>query len=153
MTTNTPANYLAEWFARYTKNRDLILRKLSELRQEENKVILTQKDGLTVHYYAEPFPEDLVRFAQGINEEHKGVLMYNTPNNFKQLVSGWKKLASIPNLIIYFVNPFSKQDKKWIIRPYVHDKISDPQSLETGLNSMYLMVDSTTQKEIEQLTK
>jgi len=152
MGATPPAKYLAEWFARYTKNRDLVLRKLESVDQEEDKVVVVQKDGKTVHYHAEPFPSDLSEAAAGLSEEHKGLLVYNTPENFDSLKKSWKKLAEVPNLTIYFVNPFSKLEKKWIIRPQIHAKISDPESLETGLNSMYAMVEPISKKEVEQLT-
>ena len=145
--------YIADWFVRYVNNRDLAFRKIAEIKEEENKIIIKHKDGQTVFYYVEPFPEDFEKLADSIKEEHCGMVVYNSKENFDKMVSAWKKLSAMPGLTIYFINPFSKLDKRWIIRPYVHTKISDSESLEQGLNSMYVMVDPISQKEIEQLTK
>lgn len=145
--------YLQEWFVRYTKNRDIVFRKISNIKEEANKVIIEQKDGRIVHYYIAPFPEEIEKLAESIPEEHKGIVMYNSKDNFDKVIKAWKRLSSVKDMTIYFVNPFSKLDKRWIINPSVHGKISDPHSLETGLNSMYIMVDPISKEEVEQLTK
>ncbi len=145
--------YLADWFARYTKNRDLLFKKIVNIREEENKVIVENKDGKTTYYYVEPFPQDIVKLAEEIKEENKGIVLYNSKSNFDIMIKAWTKLVTIKNLSIYFVNPFSKQEKRWVINPHVHHKISDSESLELGLNSMFIMVDAITEKEVEELTK
>jgi hypothetical protein len=147
-----PTTYLAEWFVRYTKNRDLLFKKISDIKEEGNKIIITQKDGTVTHYYVEPFPEDMEKLA-AMPESQKGIVLYNSKDNFDRLIKSWKKLSETKGLTIYFVNPFSKLDKRWIINPYVHSQISDKQSLETGLSSMYILVDPITKQEVEQLTK
>ena len=68
-------------------------------------------------------------------------------------MKAWNKLILIRNLSLYFVNPFSKQEKRWVINPHLHHKISDAESLELGLNSLFIMVDPITEKEVEELTK
>jgi Lhr-like helicase len=153
MELDKATKYLLDWFVRYTKNRDLVFRKISEIKEEGNKAIVVQKDGKSIHYYAVPFPEDLEKIAAGMKEEHKGLIVYNTRENFEKLVKAWKKLSETKNLTIYFVNPFSKLDKKWIINPHVHHSISDSASLKQGLESMYVMVEPTTKEEVEQLTR
>ena len=40
-----------------------------------------------------------------------------------------------------------------IINPHIHGKISDAESLEQGLESMFLMVEQISKKEVDQLTK
>jgi hypothetical protein len=144
--------YLAEWFVRYTKNRDLLFRKIADIKEEGDKIIITQKDGNVTHYYVEPFPDDFEKLA-GMPEANKGIVVYNSKDNFDSMMKSWKKLSETKNLTIYFVNPFSKLEKRWIVNPNIHSKISDKQSLETGLNSMYIMVDPITRQEAEQLTK
>jgi hypothetical protein len=153
MSLPSPTKYLLDWFVRYIKNRDLAFRKISSVKEEGNKVIVENKDGKKIHYYVEPFPEDFGKLAAGMKEESKGLVIYNTPENFENMIKAWKKLASVPDLTIYFVNPFSKIERRWIIRPHVHDKISDADSLKEGLNSMYIMVSPISKPEVEELTK
>jgi hypothetical protein len=153
MELDHPTKYLLDWFVRYTKNRDIVFRKISDVKEEGNKAIVEQKDGRKIHYHAVPFPEDIEKTAASLTEEHKGLVVYNTKENFDNLAKAWKKLAEIKNLTIYFVNPFSKLDKKWIINPQVHNSISDAASLKQGLVSMFMMVDPTTKEDVERLTK
>lgn len=148
-----PTKYLMDWFIRYTKNRDLMFRKISEIKEEGNKVVIYQKDGRQIHNYAEPFPQDLPAVLKTMQEEQKGIIMFNSAENFNIMMKSWKELSETRNLTIYFVNPFSKLDKRWIVNPYVHGRISDAASLKEGLNSMYLMVEPISRKEAEELTK
>jgi hypothetical protein len=152
MELSKPTKYLVDWFVRYTKNRDLLFKKISEIREEGNKVIIKQKDGSVIHYYVEPFPEDFDNLA-AMPEEQKGLVVYNSKDNFDRMMKAWKKLSETKGLTIYFVNPFSKLDKRWIINPHVHNKISDKASLEMGMNSMFILVDPISRQEVEQLTK
>jgi hypothetical protein len=69
------------------------------------------------------------------------------------LVDNWDKLIKFPSLTLYFVNPFSKLDKKWLINPYVHSKICDDKSLKTGLKSMFEMVTPLSDADMEQKFK
>jgi hypothetical protein len=145
--------YLEDWFVRYTKNRDLTFRKITEIKEDDNKVIVNHKDGKKQEFIIEPFPAEFSKTAETIKEEHKGIVVYNTQKNFDMLTSEWKKLSAIKNLAIYFVNPFSKTEKRWIINPYTHSLVSDASSLKQGLSAMFVMVDAITQDEVAELTK
>ena len=65
----------------------------------------------------------------------------------------WKKLSQLPKLNIYLVNPLSEPDKKWIIAPYVHNRICDNQSLKLGLKAMFETVEPLTEDKIKSLIK
>lgn len=147
-----PKKYLMDWFVRYVKNRDLAFRRIKEITEQDSKAIIKQKDGKEIHYYVEPFPEDFNALADSIKEEHCGIVVYNSDGNFEKMLDAWNRLSSMPGLTIYFINPFSKLEKRWIIRPHVHERISDKESLEQGLKSMFVMVEPISEKEIEQLT-
>jgi hypothetical protein len=145
--------YLAEWFERFLKNRDLMLRKLSGVKREGANVLAEQKDGVVVHYHVVPFVDDFSKLIPELKEDNKGLVIYNTKDNFKGMIKAWNELSKLKNFTIYLVNPFSKLDKKWAINPRTHSLISDNESLELGLNSIFETVDQTTKEEIEKLTK
>lgn len=145
--------YLSDWFVRYTKNRDLAFRKIADIKEEENKVTVQHKDGKKQEFVIEPFPAEFSKVAEAIKEEHKGIVVYNTQKNFDMLIGEWKRISTIKNLAIYFVNPFSKTEKRWIINPYTHSLVSDASNLKQGLSSMFVMVDAITQDEVAELTK
>ncbi|NQU78168.1 hypothetical protein HQ545_00195 [Candidatus Woesearchaeota archaeon] len=151
MEPDFPTKYIIEWFARYIKNRDLIIKNIVDIRKLGNKLEIENKDG-TIHVYlAHPWPTDLSKTIKDMKEGEIGIIVYNIKDNFDGLVKGWDELIS-HDVIIYFINPFSQLEKKWIIRPKIHSKISDPSTLKQGLMSMYMMVTPTTRKEIESLT-
>jgi hypothetical protein len=153
MTLTKPAKYLLEWFVRYTKNRDLVFRKIKDIKEQDNKAIVEQKDGRKITYYIEPFPADIEKLAAGMKEKETGIVMYNTPGNFDKAYKAWKKLAAVQGLTLYFVNPFSKIEKRWIVNPYIHGKISEAEALKEGLHSMYVLVEPISEAEIAELTK
>ena len=57
----------------------------------------------------------------------------------------------IKYLVVYFVNPFSKIEKKWIIYPSTHNRISDEASLKPGLRAMFDTVEAISKKEVEKI--
>ncbi len=85
-----------------------------------------------------------------LNEKgHFALVMLNTAANFEMIIESWNKLTKFNFLTLYFVNPFSKLDKRWMVKPYVHQKICDDTSLKTGLKSMFDMVDNLSESDIK----
>jgi hypothetical protein len=153
MTGSDPTKYLAEWLERYLKNRDLAFRKIISTSIQNDRVIVQGKDK-NVTYISAPFINDFeTAVAPLLNEKHKGIAVFNTKTNLQALIKSWKKLSTIDNLTIYFVNPFSIQDKKWVINPKTHQMISDEASLKEGINSMFLTVDEITEEEAQRRIK
>ena len=141
-------DYLSEWFSRYMKNRDIAFRKIKDIKSEGDKVIITENSGLVTVYYIIPFIEDFSTIIKGLEGASLGIVTFNTPEAFDSLLKSWDGLVKLPSLVIYFFNPFSQQEKKWIIRPRTHHMISDEESLKEGLKSLYLTVDPVNKKEI-----
>ena len=69
------------------------------------------------------------------------------------MLDNWDKLTKYTSLMLYFVNPFSKLDKKWVINPHVHSKICDDKALRNGLKSMFEMVTALSEADIQQKFK
>ncbi|MBS3098379.1 hypothetical protein J4209_06315 [Candidatus Woesearchaeota archaeon] len=74
-------------------------------------------------------------------EKHISLVIFNSKNNFNAVVDNWKKFINFKYFNIYFVNPFSQLDKKWIIYPHTHNRICEESSLKLGLKSMFEMVE------------
>lgn len=140
------AAYLSDWFIRYLKNRDLAFRRIKDIKKEDDKVVV--HESKTVHYYIIPFIEDFSKHLKSMTEDHLGIVTYNTEAAFRSLVSSWDSLVQKRSLVIYFINPFSKTEKKWIIRPRTHNLISDSSSLEAGLNALYENVEPVDKDEL-----
>ena len=69
--------------------------------------------------------------------------------NLDELYDNWDKYASIVSLKVYFINPSSSLEKKWVISPYVHSKISDKSSLKAGLNALFETVEPVLQENVQ----
>ncbi len=147
------AAYLSQWFVRYMKNRDLAFRRIRSVREEPGRVVVEENSGKVTYYLVVPFVKDFLAALNSVdkNYEHLGVVTYNTPEAFDSLISSWKRLVGFPSLVIYFVNPFSKLDKKWVIRPRTHNLISDDESLRLGLKSLFSSVDPVDPRELARI--
>lgn len=73
--------------------------------------------------------------------------------NLRFVLGNWKKLADFKSLNFYFINPFSKLDRVWILCPHIHNRICDKASLELGLKSMAEMVNSLGLEELNNKIK
>ena len=146
-------SYLAEWLVRYLKNKDIFFKRIKGITQEESIIKIEYKDR-SVEVHVLGFDSDPCELTKSFDpDKNHGLALYNTEDNLKLILSCWKELAKIKGLIVYFVNPFSKLDKQWIIYPHTHDKISDAESLEMGLRSMFSGVEPTTKKEILEIVR
>jgi hypothetical protein len=138
-------NNLKEWYVTYIKNRDLILRKISSIDQtssSDKEVIVIYKDGLRETCI---ISEDLTSFIEILygksKEERISIIVYNRKNYMNLLVKEWSTLKDYKALTIMFVNPNSSLEKKWLIKPHVHDRITESASLKLGIESISLNVE------------
>jgi len=143
--------YLKEWFLRYVKNRDIFFKKIKNIEEIEDKIIIEEKTKKII-YYVNSDDKTFSEILTDTNDyENKGLLLYNTEKNFNNLFKEWKKLINISDITIFFINPFSKTEQKWIIHPNMHHKISDEKSLKSGLKTLFDTVELLTEKEIKKL--
>ncbi len=152
MALTSSEKYLMEWFERYIKNRDLVFRKIESIEQKDSKLIVKHKNGEVITYHICPFPQDFVTVLNNLDDDKNNLVVYNSEENFNSLIKNWAKLTTCSNLSLFFINPFSNQEKRWVIKPYVHARISEQESVEQGLRTLYEMVDSITKERVKELT-
>jgi len=133
---------LKEWTLNYLKNRDIVLRRISTIEQKNGYFIVKNKDESHIAIVVKEKIEDfgiLLKKIKDLEEEHKAdkvtLVIYNSKENFSHLLKNWKKLILIEKMTIIFVN--TECNEKWSIVPYIHNRIADPESLETGLKSLF----------------
>lgn len=144
-------SYLVDWVINYLKNKDLYHKKIELV--ERNKggfdIYVKFKDR-EQFFVVTPLIEDingvLFKFDP---ERYFGLVVFNTMSNFDVLVKSWDKFVKFKHLCMYFVNPFSQLDKKWIIYPYTHNNICEKGALEKGLRAMFEMVEPLTEEAIK----
>jgi len=142
---------LIEWTINYIKNKDLIRKDLEKIEKSKQgfDLIVKFKDK-EQFFIIKPQIEKIEEIINKLNEKDAfGLVMLNTTKNFEILVENWNKLTNFTSLTLYFVNTFSKLDKKWVTNPHVHHKVCDENSLKTGLKSMFDMVTPLTEQDIE----
>lgn len=138
--------FLREWTVSYVKHRDIIAKNITNIKEEQDRVVVKLKDKEQV-FLIKPTVDD--SFIQEINKDKNiGIVMLNSKENLDFLIKNWSKLIKFEKLAIFFINPFSEPDKKWFISPYVHNKICDKDSLKLGLKTMFETVEAITEKEI-----
>ncbi|MFH0868213.1 MAG: hypothetical protein V1831_02785 [Candidatus Woesearchaeota archaeon] len=150
---NNVNSYLADWSIRFLENKDIIKKEIVSVEKSKGgfDFIIHCKDKVK-YFVIMPILENGI-FDRIKNEDAFGIIALNNLANIRFVVSEWKKLTEFKLLSIYFVNPFSTLDKVWVIIPYIHDKVCDTASLDTGLKSMAEMVDIIGMLEFENKIK
>ena len=143
-------SFLVEWTISFLKNKDIITKKIEKM--------VNGKDGFAIYVkYKDreqytiiaPQLKDIDSIIKKIsNNSYFSIVTLNSKENFNAVVGSWNRLVGFKFLNIIFVNPFSESDKKWIIFPHTHHKICDEGSLETGLKSMFAMVEPIEENQL-----
>ena len=126
---------LSAWTVNYVKNRDLTFRKLVKYTEKpkDDSIEFEFKDKSVTHFIVDKVTDKIFDIIK--NHEHKVIVCPNNDDNFKFLIKNWKKLSDIKNLSFLFVN--LKLGDKWVINPHTHSMIADPDSIESGLRTMF----------------
>ena len=134
---------MIEWTKLYIQSKDAFLKEIQNLSQnEEWHLIANLKNGTRRLYLAQEHLNTEILLPK-LGTEPVFVIVNNSKQSFNELVDHWNELKTFPKLCIVFVNPDSDLEKKWLIYPYTHDRISDPQSLKLGLKTLFETVRET----------
>ncbi len=138
---------LTEWTLTFIKHMDVIKQHVASIVVSGSIISVMEKNNKKQDYFVLPRLDNLFNLfsaaAKSDIDQNYAVFLVcaNTIDNFKVLIQNWVKFASHQRLTIYFVNPVSNTDTKWVIKPWLHNKISDPESLEVGLKAIFDMVE------------
>ncbi|MCF7862228.1 hypothetical protein K9M79_08380 [Candidatus Woesearchaeota archaeon] len=131
---------IKNWVIEYIKHRDLLENSLKEIKEIAPGELLVRKSDSNIQCLIDDNLDNIVNLLE--NTDHK--LMIVVPNkisNLKALRKNWETLSKHRQLKILFVNPDSGTDKRWIIIPYIHNRISDPKTLSQGLKTLFESVE------------
>ncbi len=142
-------DFLVDWAHHYAQH-------LSVFRGDDEKVT---RQGEVVHVKGSKSTTKYIPASELSDYQHKTpsngetiyVVTFNTKDNLESLEKQWKKFSEHRNVIVIFLNPKSKLDKKWSIHPYVHNMICDEKALHTGLKSLTENVEQIKKADIEGL--
>ena len=135
-------SFLVKWTIHFIKNKDILTKKIEKIENDKDSFDLYVKYKDREQYFIIiPNIVDIDSIIQKLNNDfYFSIVTLNSPNNLNVILKNWTKVVHFKFLNIIFVNPFSEQDKKWIVFPHIHQKVCDEKSLETGLKSMFAMV-------------
>ncbi len=132
---------LTNWIVEYVKSRDVMTKQITSIKQDASEADVVIEGTLKSQYIiVQPELDDLGRL-QGLKDKHIVLVTANTQDNMNFLVSHWDELVKYQHLSVYFVNPNSSLDKRWIIFPATHDRITERNALRRGLESLYATVE------------
>ncbi len=138
------AEYLRDWARHFFKSKDAISKSIASIDDCDNGFVIKKADK-EINVIVKPVIDNIAEYDK---EKHYALVTLNNKGNIDKVAEGWNMLKMFPNLTIYFVNPFSANEHKWVIQPHVHEKILDRQNFKTGLKSMAEMVDEITAEEM-----
>lgn len=145
--------FLKNWTIEYVKHRDIIAKNITKIDDSKDDVILVKfKDKKEKIYVIVPNLKSLKDMIKLLEKNADIVLLcFNKKDNLSLIINGWDKLCKYPKLCIYFVNPFSNLDKKWIIYPKTHNMVTELEVLDTGLWSLFSGVEEFNEKMIDEM--
>lgn len=147
-----PHAFLVEWTINFLKHKDILTKKIEKIENGKDGFDLYVKFRDREQYFIiAPNIADIEPIIQKINNNaYFSLVVLNSKRNFEIIIKNWPKLISFKFLNIIFVNPFSEMDKKWIVFPHTHHKICDEKALETGLKSLFDMVEPIEEEQLIQ---
>lgn len=132
---------LKEWAVEYVKSKDVMTKQITNIKQNASEADVIVEGTLKSQYIiVQPELNDLNKL-QGLKDKHVLLVTANTSENMDFLIGHWDELIQYPHLSVYFVNPNSSMDKRWVIFPATHDRITERNALRKGLESLYATVE------------
>jgi hypothetical protein len=141
-------SFLTEWIKHFLKSRDAVFRTLETIsRHDKYDLHIKHKDREQVALCRARFDEHVLKSL----ETDREILLvgFNTEENFQFILNNWKELSIMQGLTIYMVNPESETETKWIVKPFVHNRICEDGALEQGLRAMYDTVEVLTPHKVK----
>ena len=130
---------LKDWALVYVRQKDVVRKSIKSVEDTSDgfKVI---EESKAVAFVILPFFDESV-LDKDFGSGSFNVIVLNSVRNLNFLISNWKFFSSFRNLCIFFVNPKSLGDSRWIVCPFTHSGVADKFSLSKGLNSLFEQVD------------
>lgn len=129
--------YLVDWAYHYFKSRDAFHKKIKNIRKGEDNLVITFEDKIE-NVIITSF---LTEAGNLDKNKHICIITLNNRKNLDTLVNNWDDYAKFTTLKVYFINPFSTIDFKWIIHPHTHNRVCDKANLRAGIVAMFETVD------------
>jgi hypothetical protein len=125
---------LKKWALEYIKHKDAFLKQILNIDEKPDGFHIKFKTKEESIICLDGLGSALARVGDA---KHASIYCVNTQSNLEILNARWHTLSANEGLTIFFVNPSSQTEKKWAIRPHLHNRIADDESLKAGLRAMF----------------
>lgn len=137
---------LKDWFVQYLKHRDMFLKKIESIDEKGDTIHVkykNQEQKAFIVAHITTFDSVLKELESGEHDDKHQVTLVtlNMKDNLKQLISNWDNLIEHHNFNVFFVNPYATDEKRWIVAPRTHHKITDDKNLKVGLKTLFQSVE------------
>ena len=127
---------LIVWAETYFKHKDMFEKKLENINQEKNSLVLKYKDRKDIVLVNAVLEEDVFDKIKQAKDYKKIFVVCSYSNtNTDFLVKNWKKLLR-KNFILIFAN--IKTNNKVLINPFIHNNICDQDNLENAIRTLFV---------------
>lgn len=127
---------LIVWAETYFKHKDMFEKKLENINQEKNSLVLKYKDRKDIVLVNAVLEEDVFDKIKQAKDYKKIFVVCSYSNtNTDFLVKNWKKFL-IQNFILIFAN--IKTNNKVLINPFIHNNICDQDNLENAIRTLFV---------------
>lgn len=144
----TLVDELTNWTESYLKNKDLLAKSISSIQHDKDGWTLEviKKEGVQL-FLIIPHLESAEQITEHMREDTNACLVVlNTQANLDIVVKQWSKFVKFPKLCIIFANPKSSTEKRWVVSPYTHDKITERKHVKKGLEALFWTVEPYVKK-------
>lgn len=132
---------LKAWIIEYSKGKDALTKQITAIKeQEQNADVLIEGSVKNQYVIIQPQLAGLSKLDL-LKDKHILLVTANTRENMDFLIKNWTSFIQYPHLCVYFVNPKSSTDKRWIIFPATHEKITERRALKKGIESLFTTVE------------
>ena len=145
---------LKEWALTYIKHRDMAIRKIAEIKGSDSGFVVVNNDGATADCIVKPSLKSF-GLAAAAAKQKGPVIVFTLSNeeNILAVYNSWPSLSSNSGLIVVFGNPFSAMEDKWFLKPFLHNKVCDRNSLLRGLKAMSELVEPVSEETLAAKSK
>lgn len=127
---------LIEWGEQYFKHRDIIEKKLKNIKKQKNNIILEYKDNKNIALVMPVLDKELFAKLKELDDyAKKYVITSLSATNVDFLVANWK-LFLIKGLILIFAD--IKSNNKVLLNPHIHNMISDPNCIDKAVRTLFM---------------
>lgn len=136
-----------EWMVQFQRYKDSYFKKIKDIKDTGDFVEIEFKDKV-LSILVKPVIADIkevIAFSKE-DERFKSLVVANTKKNLKMIIDNWEDICKNTKFNIYFINPVSSTEQKWILSPYTHNRITEKKNLKSGLSALFSQVEEAKVK-------